>query len=200
MIPMKKINLYLVLFLAAFVTRAQQSASYNSFKEEFGDSSLKFFKWGSTGTKADFKWKSGVTSSSEPGTKILLMKIDPADSAGAGRGPEIISTNFTHFGSYSARLKIPGIATVQPNVGAVVGYFTYQMDSVQGLSEIDFEWLLADPTVIYIGTWTRSRGQLKRIRRTIHRAKVIIYNTIYKKVYKGQPTPFTGAENQPELI
>ena len=84
---MKKISLYLILFLAALITRAQQSASYNSFKEEFGDSRLKFFRSGSTGTKADFKWKSGVTSSVEPSTKILLMKIDPADSAGAGRGP-----------------------------------------------------------------------------------------------------------------
>ena len=197
---MKKISLYLVLFLAAFITRAQQSTSYNSFKEEFGDSSLKFFRWGSTGTKSDFKWKSGVTSSVEPSTKILLMKIDPADSAGAGRGPEIISTSFTHFGTYSSRLKIPHVATVQPNVGAVVGYFTYKMDSVQGLSEIDFEWLIADPTIIYIGTWTGPRGQLKRIGRTINLAKGIIYNTIYKEGYQGTPLSLTGAQNQPEQI
>jgi len=160
---MKKISLFLVLFSLTLITSAQQSALHNSFSEEFNDSTFKHFRWGSTGTKADFKWRSGVSSSSEPGTRILLMKMDPEDRAGAGRGPEIISTNFTHFGTYSTRLKVAHVATVQPNVGAVVGYFTYHMDSIQGLSEIDFEWLLADPTVIYVGTWTGPRGNLKEL-------------------------------------
>ena len=197
---MKNISLFLLSFSVTLITSAQQSGLSNSFNEEFSDTTLKYFRWGSTGTKADFKWKSGVNSSSEPGTKVLLMKIDPEDSAGAGRGPEIISTNLTHFGTYSARLKLPRVVTVQPNVGAVVGYFTYQMDSIHGLSEIDFEWLLADPTVIYIGTWTGSRGQLKRIGRTINLAKGIIYNTIYKEGYRGQPVTLSGAQNQPEQI
>src|SRR5689334_18182803 len=197
---MKKITLFLSLLSLTLITKAQQSGLQNSFIEDFSDTSLKYFRWGSTGTKADFKWRCGVSSSSEPRTKILLMKIDPADSAGAGRGPEIISRNFTHFGTYSSRLKIPSVATVQPNVGAVVGYFTYNMDSIQGLSEIDFEWLLADPTIIYIGTWTGPRGQLKRIGRTINLAKGIIYNTIYKEGYQGTPLSLTGAQNQPEQI
>src|SRR5678809_979955 len=80
------------------------------------------------------------------------------DSAGAGRGPEIISNNFTYYGTYSARLKVPDVRNIQPNTGVVVGYFTYFMDSVYGLSEIDFEWLVADPSIIYIGTWTGNRG------------------------------------------
>src|SRR4030095_2294120 len=160
---MKQISSFLVLLSLALITNAQQTGSYNSFSEEFSDTALKYFRWGSTGTKADFKWRSGLNSSSEPGTKILLMKMDPEDRAGAGRGPEIISTDFTHFGTYSSRLKIANVSTVQPNVGAVVGYFTYHMDSINGLSEIDFEWLLADPTVIYVGTWTGPGGQLKRI-------------------------------------
>jgi hypothetical protein len=197
---MRQIILLLLLCSLTLTASAQQGGLANSFREEFSDTSLKYFRWGSTGTKADFKWRSGVPSSSEPGTKILLMKIDPLDSAGAGRGPEVISTNLTHFGTYSSRLKIPRVATVQPNVGAVVGYFTYQMDSIQGLSEIDFEWLLADPTIIYIGTWTGPRGQLKRIGRTINLAKGIIYNTIYKEGYKGQPTPLTAVQNQPGQI
>jgi len=197
---MKKISSFLVLVSIALIASAQQSGMHNSFVEEFNDTTFKYFRWGSTGTKAEFKWRSGVSSSSEPGTQILLMKMDPQDSAGAGRGPEIISTNFTHFGTYSTRLKVPHVATVQPNVGAVVGYFTYHMDSVQGLSEIDFEWLLADPTIIYVGTWTGPRGQLKRIGRTINLAKGIIYNTIYKEGHRGQPVPLTGAQNQPAQI
>ena len=121
------------------------------------------------------------------------------DNAGAGRGPEIISKEFTYFGTYAARLKVPDVKEVQPNTGAVIGYFTYYMDSVYGLSEIDFEWLVADPTIIYIGTWTGS-GKLKRIGRIINLAKGIIYNTIYKEGFDGQPTALTLAQNQPETI
>ena len=62
---------------------------------------------------------------------------------------------------YATRLRIPDIRNIQPNAGAVVGYFTYHVDSVPGLSEIDFEWLIADPEIIYIGTWTGHKGDLK---------------------------------------
>ena len=95
---------------------------------------------------------------------------------------------------------MPDVTKVQPNTGAVVGYFTYQMDSLAGLSEIDFEWLIADPTIIYVGTWTGPRGKLKRIGRTINLAKGIIYNTGYKEGHAGESTPLTGAQNQPEQI
>ena len=159
-----------------------------------------YIRYGSTGSTDAFKWQSGVTSKTDPGAKVLLFKIDPMDSAGAGRGPEIISNGFTYFGTYSARLKVPDVKAVQPNTGAVVGYFTYYMDSVYGLSEIDFEWLVAGPSIIYIGTWTGNRGELKRIGRTINLAKGIIYNTIYKVGFKGEPTALTNAQDQPETI
>src|SRR4051812_19808353 len=122
---MKQIILSLALSYTGFLANAQKDTK--AFSEDFNDSISKNFRYGSTGTKADFKMKMGVQSSAEPGTKILSFKIDPADSAGAGRGPEIISNNFTHFGTYSSRLKIPNVKDVQPNVGAVVGYFTYNV-------------------------------------------------------------------------
>src|SRR3954468_14675097 len=112
---MKHAILLAVLFSIGFTTNAQEGTLSTSFSENFSDSTFANFKWGSTGTNADFKWTSGVNSSSEPGTKVLSMKIDPNDRAGAGRGPEIISKNFTHFGSYSTRLKVPRVADVQPN-------------------------------------------------------------------------------------
>jgi hypothetical protein len=197
---MRQIILSAAIFLMGFITHAQEGSVQNSFKEDFSDSVLKNFKYGSTGNKADFKWKPGVNSPTEPGTKILSFKIDPADSAGAGRGPEIISTGLTHFGTYTARLKVPNVKDVQPNAGVVVGYFTYHVDSMPGLSEIDFEWLIADPTIIYIGTWTGHNGELKRIGRTINMAKGIIYNTIYKENHKGTGIPLTGMQNIPETI
>jgi len=197
---MKQIILLTISIFFYLAVDAQNDSSHTYFLEDFNDSTSAYFKYGSTGTKADFKWKLGVNSPSEPGTKILSFKIDPEDSAGAGRGPEIISNKFTHFGTYSARLKVPRVKNTQPNVGAVVGYFTYHVDSIPGLSEIDFEWLIADPTIIYIGTWTGHNGELKRIGRTINMAKGIIYNTIYKENHNGLVTTLTGLQNQPETV
>lgn len=186
-------------FLISVTVNAQDQKFSGSFTENFSDSVLHNFRYASTGNPSPFKWQSGIASS-EAGSKVLALRIDPSDSAGAGRGPEIVSNNFTYYGSYSARLKVPDVRKVQPNTGAVVGYFTYYMDSVYGLSEIDFEWLVADPSIIYIGTWTGFNGALQRIGRTINLAKGLIYNTIYKTGYTGTPTPLTGAQNQPEMI
>jgi len=193
--------LWAILFFIPLLAVAQTDNYHRSFVENFEDADLNYFRYGSTGTKASFKYEVGVNSPSEPGTKILSFKIDPEDMAGAGRGPEIISKDFTHFGTYSARLKVPKVRNIQPNIGAVVGYFTYHKDSLAGLSEIDFEWLLADPTVIYIGTWTGGQsGELKRIGRTINLSKGIIYETTFRKGHAGTREPLTGKQNQPETI
>jgi len=197
---MKRIYLIAGIIVACTSAIAQQDEYHNSFFEDFSSSASRFFQSGSTGKGADFTCKFGIDSPTEPKTKILSFKIDPCEEAGAGKGPEIISNNFTHFGTYAARLKIPDVRNIQPNVGAVVGYFTYHMDSVPGLSEIDFEWLLADPEIIYIGTWTGPGGNLKRIGRTINLAKGIIYNTIYRENLSGNRRPLTGIQNQPEII
>jgi beta-glucanase (GH16 family) len=191
--------LTLSLCLGATAQTAQIDTAH-SFTENFNDSTLHNFRYGSTGIKDAFKWKSGANSSVEPGTKVLLFKIDPADSAGAGRGPEIISNEFTHYGTYSARIKIPDVTKIQPNTGAVVGYFTYNMDSIKGLSEIDCEWLLADPTILYIGTWTGPKGKLQRIGRTIDLAKGKILYSISKINYNGAATALSGLQDQPEMI
>jgi beta-glucanase (GH16 family) len=197
---MKNLILSAIIFLIPLLSISQTQDFHDSFVEDFSDTTSKYFRYGSTGNKTDFKYKIGVNSSTEPDTKILSFKLDPEESAGAGRGPEIISKDFTHFGSYATRLKVPDARDVQPNVGAVVGYFTYHVDSIPGLSEIDFEWLLADPKIIYVGTWTGHRGELVRVGRTINMAEGIIYETSYRENHKGVRTPLTGIQNQPETI
>ena len=162
---MKQIFVLAFIFIAGLSTSAQQDQYHDSFFEDFNSSASVNFQHNSTGKGADFTHSFGVDSPTEPKTKILSFKIDPEDPAGAGRGPEIISNYFTHFGTYAARLRVPDVRNIQPNVGAVVGYFTYHTDSVPGLSEIDFEWLLADPEIIYIGTWTGPGENLRRIGR-----------------------------------
>lgn len=197
---MKQILTLSIIFIIGFTTCKVQDKYHDSFVEDFNSSSPEYFQHHSGGKGAEFTYTYGVTSPTEPDTKILSFKIDPEDPAGAGRGPEIISNLFTHFGTYAARLRAPGVRDIQPDVGAVIGYFTYHMDSEQGLSEIDFEWLLADPEIIYVGTWTGPRGSLKRIGRTINMAKGIIYSTTYRVGHGGERSPLTGLQNQPDTI
>lgn len=195
-----KSHLPKILALFFCLAATTEKPAHKSFREDFDGDSLKHFTYASGGNRADFTRAFGVRSSAEPGTRVLSFKIDPNDPAGAGRGPEIISNDFTHYGKYSARIKVPDARREQPNVGAVVGYFTYHMDDVAGLSEVDFEWLIADPSVIYVGTWTGPQGALKRIGRTINMAKGIIYETTYREGHQGERSPLTGLQNQPETI
>ena len=196
----KQILITAIIFNSGTAAFPQQDKYHSSFLEKFSRSSSKYFQPHTGGKGADFIWKFGVRSPSERKTKILSLKIDPEDPAGAGRGPEIISKYYTHFGTYAARIKIPDVRSIQPDAGAVVGYFTYHVDSVPGLSEIDFEWLVADPEIIYIGTWTGPHGDLRRIGRTVNMANGVIYNTSYKERLSGITRPLTGMQNQPETI
>jgi len=126
-------NLFMLFVLVGLSARAQPKPFQKAFTEEFDKPTSPYFSYGSTGQKLSFKYAQGIASLIEPKTTILSFNINPDEAPGAGKGPEIISTNFTHFGTYSARLKVPAVTTLQPNVGAVVGYFTYHMDSIPGL-------------------------------------------------------------------
>lgn len=177
----------IALSLASFVASAQtdtDSRFMRPFTEEFDTSSPQFF---STGGSA-LRYLCGVPSFTEKGTDVMLMRISPSDPAGAGRGPEIATHKSTHFGTYSARIRVPDVKKVQPNVGAVVGYFTYRYSQGYGLSEIDFEWLIADPRLIYIGTWTsdpNNVNNLQRVGRTINLATGQILYTNYRSYHDG---------------
>ncbi len=200
----KLFSILFVCFLAISYTQAQSQSTkkekyHGSFIENFNKPTSKFFDFNLRKTGEDYRYFSGIPSLSEKGTDILLYRIDPNDPVGAGRGPEIISKDFTHFGSYSARIRIPDVTKVQPDVGVVVGYFTYHMDNVAGLSEIDIEWLIADPEIIYVGTWTGQSGNLQRVGRVINLAKGIIYDTSYR-FRDEENKPLTGEQNIPETI
>ncbi len=158
----------------------EDSRFMRAFKEDFSSSTSSFFEF----SGSSFRYSCGVPSFSEKNTDVLIMRISPDDPAGAGRGPEIATSRRTHFGTYSARIRVPDIKKVQPNVGSVVGYFTYRLDENWGLSEIDFEWLIADPELIYIGTWTGPDCN-QRIGRTINLAKGNILYTTYRSAHDG---------------
>lgn len=197
---MRTIFILLVTISAMIQSDTHQLEYQVAFRENFSERKSEFFRYGSTGRKTGFKWKSGKTSSAAEDSKILSFKLNPKEESGPGKGPEIISKKFTHFGTYSTRLKVPDPREVQPNLGAVVGYFTYHNDSELGLSEIDFEWLPADPEVIYMGTWTGESGKLRRVGRTVNLAKGIIYTTEEREDHLKKRIELSGDENLPEKL
>lgn len=185
---MKKTIIISVLALCglAFSASAQDTDSrfMRPFTENF--SSSKPDNFGTAGSA--LRYYCGVPSLSELGSDVMLLRINPSDPAGAGRGPEISTPKMTHFGTYSARIRVPDVKDVQPNIGVVVGYFTYRFTRGYGLSEIDFEWLIADPTLIYIGTWTSDPNNvenLQRVGRTINLATGQILYTNYRSYHDG---------------
>jgi len=179
-----KVALTIFAVIGSFDLSAQNKDTDSRFMpvffENFSAPTSSFFEF----SGSSFRYTCGVPSFSEKGTDALIMRISPNDPAGAGRGPEIATARRTHFGTYSARIRVPDIKKVQPNVGSVVGYFTYRLDNRFGLSEIDFEWLIADPTLIYLGTWTGPNCD-QRIGRTINLAKGEILYTIYRSSEDG---------------
>ena len=199
---------FLMFVCAAQVPREGTPKFHCAFTEDFSEPTSHYFNYNYRPSGEDLRYSSGVQSLSEEGTTIMMYHLDPEDPAGAGKGPEIISKDYTFYGSYSARIKIPDVREIQPNVGAVVGYFTYNADPEFGLSEIDFEWLLADPRIIYIGTWTGRRGALNRVGRTINLATGEILETIWRgesrnpdgTVTRIPRTPFTGRQDRPSRI
>lgn len=196
---MKKLFFSIFPAIILLIGSVQAQSLSGAFTEGFDGPVSEYFDINYRTSGDDFRYFPGVGSLSEKGTDIMLFRIDPEDPAGAGRGPEVISKELTHYGTYSARIRIPDVTKVQPNVGAVVGYFTYNvMDNEGGLSEIDFEWLIADPEIIYIGTWT-GRRPIDRIGRTINLAEGIIYNTSYRSG-EGDSGTFEGVQNRPETI
>ena len=184
-----KANL-LTIALALVIPAAQASAQdtdnrfMREFTETFSGSRPQYFNTGGSAPR----YFCGVPSLSEKDTDVMLLRIQPTDPAGAGRGPEISTSKSTHFGTYSARIRVPDVKGAQPNVGVVVGYFTYRFTRGFGLSEIDFEWLIADPTLIYIGTWTsdpQDVNKLQRVGRTVNLATGKILYTNYRSYHDG---------------
>ena len=165
--------------------RSMEPRFHGPFIENFTRSTSDFFNYNIRPRGYDFRYYSGVRSFTEAGTDIMMYRIDPEDPAGAGRGPEIISKDYTFYGTYAARIRVPDVKDVQKDLGAVVGYFTYNVDSEAGQSEIDIEWLVADPSIIYVGTWTGVRPAHNRVGRTINLADGTIYETVYRSETTG---------------
>lgn len=172
---------------------------YGEFKEDFSETAsfLRFAPKVNGGE--DFRYFSAHPSLSAANTKIMMMRIDPADGEGWGKGPQVLTKDYTFYGSYSARMKVPDIRKAQKNIGAAAGLYVYDVDEEFGHSEIDFELRIANPSIVYLSAWTGSGKDLNRISRTINLAKGTIIDCSYgtEKAEKGK---LTDGQNNPSKI
>ncbi len=162
-------------------------------------------------TSPYFNGKNGVTSIADPaGTDghVLQMKLRARPRVGAGNGPEIQSKALYQYGSYSTRLKAAN-CSAQPLAGVVTGYFTYfddgqdyDGDGIPDNSEIDFEWLCAQPQVMFITVWTDYGGSPdvhEKTYREIDLSTGTIIKTCHDHVW-GECQALSSSELQPTSI
>jgi hypothetical protein len=182
------------------------------------------FHYDSGGKRRDFTRQWGVASAFAPGTMVLRLTVDPDDAAGPWQGPNMATAighdRLYRFGTYSVRLRIPDVGT-EPSTGMVAGFFTYLNDAHQDVlppdvnrnglhdnSEIDFEWLAADPTLVYLSAYTDAHhghapGEpvpVRKISRIVNLATGTILTTNYSEALGGASTELSGAEAQPATI
>ncbi len=151
---------------------------------------------------------SNVADSAAIDGKVLQLQVGPQATPGPGGGSEIETTQPITYGTYTSRLKTVNCAG-QPAAGVVTGYFTYFNDgedyNENGLpdnSEIDFEWLCAEPEVIYLTMWTDYRDSdeaHRRVGRKINlRTGQIEYSCYFEQYSACQA--LNGNENQPTTV
>ena len=98
----------LLLFVCPESAQNQQDTPrfHRAFVEDFSAGSSDYFNYNYRPSGEDLRYSSGVPSAFEEGTTVMMYHMDPNDPAGAGRGPEIISKDYTFYGRYSARIKV----------------------------------------------------------------------------------------------
>ena len=140
----------------------------------------------------------------DDGKALQLMVAKDAATSPQG-GSQIESKSYFLYGTMTARLKTVDCSG-QPDAGVVTGYFSYfndgsdkNGDGLPDNSELDFEWLCAEPQVIFLTLWTDYRdsdGRSRRISRALNLATGVIYSSQFQ-VDWGAGTNLTGVENQP---
>jgi len=136
----------------------------------------------------------------------LLLPANPRPSPGGGA--EIQSRATYLYGHFRTRLKTAD-CSAQPGAGVVTGYFTYLNDGKDyngnGLPdncEIDFEWLGAQPEVVYMTMWTDYRdadAAQRRVGRAINLKTGQILYTCYYEAF-GKCQPLAGPEAEPTTV
>jgi len=175
------------------------------FEDWEGPSSAHFSTRTPSGARVLFNVPQGAVGDG----RTLQLELPPNPSSGPGGGPEVSTRNRCLYGHFSTRLKTVDTAS-QPKAGVVTGYFTYfnnnnQDHNANGLpdnSEIDFEWLAAQPEVVYMTLWTDYRtadASFRRVGRAVNLRTGQILYTCYSEAF-GQCQTLAGPEAEPTVI
>jgi hypothetical protein len=129
--------------------------------------------------------------------ELLFPGGTASDHSGPAYATELQTVASGGFGVYEARLRTPKGSRM---TGLVSGFFTYfndgldhDLDGIADNHEIDFEFLAAEPTVIYLSVWTEyeSDGPTESFRKTTRKIDL--------RSGRVWQTP-DGGEDQYELV
>lgn len=147
-----------------------------AFTEEFSARQPESFGFTRHDTRPDYRYYSGFPSLSETGKTILMLRIDPSDAAGADRGCILTSRDYTYYGSYSARIRIPDTAGAQPKLGVCADFSLRDDDPEFGLDECTLSFRLADPKNVYLRTLRGDPGTEPRAVESVAAPSVKSFN------------------------
>jgi hypothetical protein len=136
----------------------------------------------------------------------LRLRLNARPAPNPGGGVEISSNTTYGFGDYRSRLKTANCAG-QTRAGVITGFFTYfndgsdwDGDGIPDNSEIDVEWLCAQPEVVYLTIYTDyAEGNLRKTSRVINLRTGQILSTCFSR-YFGDCVGVSAAENQPTSV
>src|SRR5688572_12257346 len=184
-------------------------AAGGTFTENWAGASSPFFSFlqQGGGTIA-----SNVADSGAGDGRVVQLNLAAFPAAGPNAAPNLLSTDVYGFGTYEARMKTADCAS-QPNTGIISGFFTYLNDGtdqngngIKDNSEIDFEWLCAEPNVIWLTAWTDYQESptlaMRRIYRELDLRTGQIRRTCYSTNFGQCDVNLTGSatEGSPSSI
>ena len=186
----------------------QEVTLQGKFTEDFSGEVSEPLEFVYRTTREDFRFFSGVPSYTERNTDILMLRIDPADQAGSDRGAVVLSRNYTFYGTYSVRIRVPDIRKAQPDVAALADFSVRYEDPSFGYNEIAIEWRIADPEILYLRTMTGVAPEQNTLSKIVNLADGTVYETSYRSVtvrsdgssainFEGD---LSGAQNGPETL
>ena len=117
-----------------------------AFSEDFSARSPEFFTFAVNPSRDDFRYYPGFPSMSESGNTVLMLRLDLQDPA--GEGAVASSLDYTYYGSYSVRMRIPDVSSVQPKLDARVQFALFDEDDVFGRDEISVGLRLDAPASV----------------------------------------------------
>jgi hypothetical protein len=144
--------------------------------------------------------------------RSLKLTLNPNVSPGVNGAPAA-ETNLRYgYGTFWARAKTAN-CSAQPNAGVVTGIFTYfnngsdlNGNGLPDNDEIDFEWLCAEPEVVYLTIWTDYQPDPVAFRQVI-RSINLKTGTILMECFREQfgwcstvGQPLNASEQQPTTI